>query len=78
MLAKKIAAGISALRRVKPFADKETLISIYNVIIRPHFDYCCEVWDVLGITKTEKSSCLSYCCGASESEANKRASVPAA
>ena len=46
-ICKKIASGISALRRVKPFiAEKETLISIYNAIVRPYFDYCSEVWDV--------------------------------
>ncbi|CAB4029995.1 Hypothetical predicted protein, partial [Paramuricea clavata] len=48
-ICKKITAGISALRRIKPFVDKDTLISIYNTIVRPHFDYCCEVWDVLAI-----------------------------
>ena len=40
-ICKKISAAISALRRVKPFVDKDTLISIYNAIVRPHFDYCC-------------------------------------
>jgi hypothetical protein len=35
----KITSGISALRRVKPFVNKDTLISIYNAIVRPHFDY---------------------------------------
>ena len=39
----KKCAGISAIRRVKPYVDKETLISIYNAIVRPYFDYCCEV-----------------------------------
>jgi hypothetical protein len=29
--------------------DRETLISIYNALVRPHFDYCSEVWDTLGI-----------------------------
>ena len=48
-ICKKITSGISALRRVKPFiAEKETLISIYNAIVRPYFDYCSEVWDVFG------------------------------
>ena len=46
-ICKKIASGISALRHVKPFiAEKETLVSIYNAIVRPYFDYCFEVWDV--------------------------------
>ena len=25
------------------------MISIYNALVRPHFDYCSEVWDTLGI-----------------------------
>jgi hypothetical protein len=47
-ICKKITAGISAIRRVKPFVDKDTLISIHIAIVRPYFDYCCEVWDVSG------------------------------
>ena len=36
-ICKKIASGISALRHVKPFiAEKETLVSIYNAIVRPY------------------------------------------
>ena len=53
-ICKKITAGISAIRRVKPFVDKETLISIYNAIVRPYFDYCCEVWDVFGETQSKR------------------------
>ena len=35
-ICKKITSGISALRRAKPFiAEKKTLISIYNAIVRP-------------------------------------------
>ena len=30
-ICKRVTAGISALRRVKPFVDKETLILIYRV-----------------------------------------------
>ena len=26
--------------------DQDTLILNYNAIVRPYFDYCCEVWDV--------------------------------
>ena len=36
--------------RIKPYADKRTLISIYNAIVRPYFDYSCDVWDVFGET----------------------------
>ena len=51
---KKITAGISALRRVKPFVDIDTLISIYNALVRPYFDYCCEVWDVFGESQSKR------------------------
>ena len=26
---------------------------VYNVLIQPHFDYCCEVWDELDICLIE-------------------------
>ena len=41
-------------RRVKPYVSKETLISIYNALVRPYFDYCCEVWDVFGETHSKR------------------------
>ena len=50
-ICKKITSGISALRHLKEFADKQTLLSVYNAIVRPYFDYCCEVWDVFGETQ---------------------------
>jgi hypothetical protein len=31
------------------FGLRETWISIYNALVRSHFDYCSEVWDTLGI-----------------------------
>ncbi len=36
-ICKKITPAISAIRRVKSFVDKDTLISIYNAIVRPYF-----------------------------------------
>ena len=27
---------------------------IYNAIVRPYFDYCCEVWDVFGETQSKR------------------------
>ena len=53
-ICQKITSGLSALRRIKPFvADRDTIISIYNAIIRPYFDYCSEVWDVFGDTQSK-------------------------
>ena len=40
--------GFGAIRRIRDFVDRDTLISVYNALIRPHFDYCSEVWDTLG------------------------------
>ena len=37
------------MQRIRDFVDRETLSSIYNALIRPHFDYCSEVWDTLGV-----------------------------
>jgi hypothetical protein len=48
-VAKKATSGIGAIRRIRDFVDRETLISIYNALVRPHFDYCSEVWNTLGI-----------------------------
>ena len=50
----KITSGISALRRLKDFVDRQTLLSVCNAIIRPYFDYCCEVWDVFSETQSKR------------------------
>ena len=51
---KKITSGISALRQIKEFVEKDTLVSVYNYIVRPYFTYCCEVWDVFGETQSKR------------------------
>jgi predicted dithiol-disulfide oxidoreductase (DUF899 family) len=38
---------IGALKKLKEFVDRDTLVLVYNALIQPHFDYCCEVWDEL-------------------------------
>ena len=53
-ICKKICSGISAIRPVKPHVNKETFISVYNALVRPYFDYCCEVWDVFGETQSQR------------------------
>jgi exonuclease III len=53
-ICKKITSGISALRRLKDFVDRQTLLSVYNAIVRPYFDYCCEVWDVFSETQSKR------------------------
>ena len=39
----KIASGIGALKRIRPFAPPSTLPFIYNSLIQPHFDSDCSV-----------------------------------
>ena len=45
-IAGKISSGIGAIKKAKEFVDRNTLVLIYNALVQPHFDYCCEVWDV--------------------------------
>ena len=47
-IASKISSGIGAIRKLKEFVDRNTLVLVYNALIQPHFDYCCEVWDTIG------------------------------
>ena len=30
------------------------LVGAYNALIAPHFDYCCEVWDTIGIGLSDR------------------------
>ncbi len=34
--------------------DHNTLICAYNALILPHLDYCCEVWDTIGATLSDR------------------------
>ena len=47
--------GIGAIRRLKLCVYCTTLLSAYNTLVQPHFDYCCEVWACIGVTL---SGCL--------------------
>ena len=47
IVAKRVFSGIGAIRRIRDFVDRDTLIFVYKALIRPHFDYCSEVWDTL-------------------------------
>ena len=43
-ISKKIASGISAIKHIRNFVPREILLTIYNSLIQPHFDYCSVVW----------------------------------
>lgn len=50
----KISSGIGALRKLRAFIDTSTLVLVYNSLIQPYFDYCCEVWDTIGKGLSER------------------------
>ena len=54
MLAKKIASGIAAIKRVRQFVPPATLHLIYKALIQSHFDYCNVVWGICGIKLADK------------------------
>ena len=53
-ISSKVSAGISALKRIKEYTDQETLKSVYYALVQPHFDYCCEVWDSIDATLSNR------------------------
>ena len=53
-IASKISSGIGVIRKLREFVDRNTLVLVYNALIQPHFDYCCEVWDALGKGLSER------------------------
>ena len=61
-ITKKITAGISALKRLRDFASRDVLVSVYSALIMPHFDYCCEVWVSLGGVLAERLQKLHSRC----------------
>ena len=50
IVCKKVGAGIGILKRIKPYVPANTLISIYNALIQPYFDYCSPLWGVCNKT----------------------------
>ena len=53
-LCKKIASGIGALKRIRPFVPNYTLLSIFKSLLQPHFDYCSVVWGNCSKTLSNK------------------------
>ena len=50
MFCKKVGAGIGSLKRIESYVPANTLISIYNALIQPYFDYCSSLWGVCNKT----------------------------
>ena len=49
-LSKKVAPGIAARKRIRPFVPPPTIHYIYNALIQSHFDYCDLFWGNCGKT----------------------------
>ena len=43
-ISRKIASGISVIKRIRYFLPFEILLNVYNSLVQPHFDYCNVVW----------------------------------
>ena len=59
-ITKKIASGIGALKRVRPFVRVNTLMTIFNSLVQPHFNYCYEIWDTVAVAKPLRPSYKSF------------------
>ncbi len=46
--------GIGMIRRMKASVPQSTVISVYNSLIVPHFDYCSLVWNIGNAYSLEK------------------------
>ena len=53
-IAKKITSGIGAIRRIKQFVDRNALISVFNALVQPHFNYCSELWDCVSLCQFKR------------------------
>ena len=53
-ICKKASSGIGAIRRLKSYVSRESLISVYYTLVQPYFDYCCLVWDPIGATLSNR------------------------
>ena len=41
---KKISSGLSTVKHIRYFVPRDTLLTVYRVLIQPHFNYCSVVW----------------------------------
>ena len=45
---KKVFAGIGALKGIRSLVPRQTLMTMYEALVTPYFDYCFEVWGCMG------------------------------
>ena len=57
-ICKKICLGIGVLRRIRQFIPQGSLVTLYNSLIQPYFDYCSPLWDTCDKTLRNKLQIL--------------------
>ena len=53
-LCKRVSSGLAALKQARQYVPFRTLLTIYNALIKPLFDYCDVVWGNLNKTLTAR------------------------
>ena len=51
-LCKRVSSGLGALKQASQFVPRNTLLTIYNALVKPLFDYCDAVWGNLNKSLT--------------------------
>ena len=57
-ICKKASSGIGAIKRLKSYVSRESLISVNYALVQPYFDYCCLVCDPIGATLSNRIQTL--------------------
>ena len=53
-VSKKMSSGLSIMRKIKPFVPISSLLTIYQSVVEPYFDYCGTVWNGIGDNLADK------------------------
>ena len=53
-LCKRVSSGLGALKQASQFVPRNTLLTIYNALVKPLFDYCDTVWGNLNKSLTAR------------------------
>ena len=53
-LSKRIASGISAIKRIRHTVSYKTVLAIYNSLVQPHLDYCSSVWGSCSMSPSQE------------------------
>ena len=53
-LCKGVSSGLAALKQPRQYVHQDTLLTIYNAVIKTLFDYCDVVWGNLNKTLTAR------------------------